>query len=232
MSFAGQMSFAKQAFCLPFCIIMINYKFQEKEESVVSAELKRAVGDSQTGVCTFLGQECSFREQQAVNVQLQASGSWIIYVQRPQSHQYLWTGGIIPGMQLHLPALRLLHILSLQVSGSYFLWLVGLHFETELLQWNREDASCVILSKHVNHPHREVPMAADVVWETGAATYDSFPDSALLWWVRHACADWFSLNCFKAKGSHTLFQQELPFCLQAKPVVEQKCPQRCIFSQR
>lgn len=69
------MGFAKQAFRLPFCIIMIKYKFQEKEESVVSAELKRAVGDSQTGVCTFSGQECSFGEQQAVNVQLQASGS-------------------------------------------------------------------------------------------------------------------------------------------------------------
>lgn len=53
---------------------MINCKFHEEEESVVSAELKRAVGDSQTDVCTFSGQECSLGEQQAVNVQLQALG--------------------------------------------------------------------------------------------------------------------------------------------------------------
>ena len=38
LTVAGQTGFAKQAFHLPFCIIMIKYKFQEKE-SVVSAEL-------------------------------------------------------------------------------------------------------------------------------------------------------------------------------------------------
>lgn len=49
-----QMSLAKHIFCLTFWMILIKYKFQ-KEKSIVSAELKRAVRDSQTGGCTFSG---------------------------------------------------------------------------------------------------------------------------------------------------------------------------------
>lgn len=49
-----QMNLAKQIFSLLFWIILIRYKV-EKERSVFSAELKRAVGDSQTGGCTFSG---------------------------------------------------------------------------------------------------------------------------------------------------------------------------------
>lgn len=119
---------------------------------------------------------------------------------------------------------------SLQVSGSYFLRLVGLPFEAELLQWNREDASWIALGQRVSGACWEIPTAADVVWETGAAAGHSFPGSAVPWCIQHSCSDLFAPNCFTAKGSHTLFQQELPFCLQTEPV-RSKCPYRCISSQ-
>lgn len=117
---------------------------------------------------------------------------------------------------------------SLQVSGCYFLRLVGLPLEAELLQWNREDPSWILLGQHVNGACWAIPIAADV-WETGAD--HSFPDSALPWWNQHSCSDLLVHNCFTPKGSHTLSQQKLLFCLQTEPA-RHKCPYSCIFSEK
>lgn len=97
---------------------------------------------------------------------------------------------------------------SLQVSGSYFLRLVGLPFEVELLQWNR-DVSWIILGQHVNCACWEIPTAADVVWETGAD--QSFPDSALPWWIQHSCLTYLLTIALQQRAPIPFFSRNCHF---------------------
>lgn len=194
------MSLATQIFCLPFWIILIKYKFQ-KEKSIVSAELKRAVGDSQAGGCTFSG----MLFQRAASCECAAAGFSVLN----NLHSETAKSSIFMGWWDHpwhaatsASSLFTPHpsLCKFQVLISWEI--VGLPFEAELLQWNREDPSWIILGQRVNCACWEIPIAADV-WETGAD--HSFPDSALPWWIQHSCSDLFVHSCFTGRGSHTLF---------------------------